>query len=929
MCINTFLRKSVFFCVVFVYFSSVFFSRAILTAYAVTGGTFTQTDWSGGWGQTNWSDATKYNSESGINTFVSGQATLNPSSFATLYNATGTEIFLGIRKTSDGGMAFAGNTTSFHSGGDFDFFLTKTDDAGVVEWQKLYRNAGNEFFYSMQQTSDGGYILAGQTDSNDADGDVFAIKTDSQGEIVWQKTYGGTAADFASSVIETSDGGFVFYGATKSYGTGIPAQYNIIVIKVNSSGDVAWQYVYGGTAMDMPNTPDLIKQTSDGGYVFACDSVSFSGASDLWVVKLNSLGVIEWQKVYHGLGGGASGVVVLSGGGYLIGGDVNSFGAGDFDYWILQLTSSGEIVWQKTYGGAAYDANVNLIETSHGDYFASGNAKSFGAGDQDVWAMRLDTSGNILWQKAYGGTGTEHVFGIPQEMNDGSFIMGAYSSSTFTEDYSPWILKVAPDGTIGTSSSQLENTTTTPLTGTGYVSSTVATITTSTASATTTAATTSTSSFTASSTSSSGGGDYVSSGTLASSLFNSGVSYTMWGPLSYAGTVPTTTDLSFEVSVDGGGSWDAVTNYTTQTFGPAQTFAYRATLSSDDNLSTPTLTSVSVIYQNIPSDPSGLAISNVVAGSSLKLTWTDNAQNEDGFEIESSNDAITYTQIATTTANTLEYTVSPLALSTRYYFRVRAYNASGNSGYTTAYYSGGVGEGGSEPQAYNPPAQPSGGFSVVVNDGATTTTNKIVTLKFNGGSEATHVSISNSNDFSLSPKESYALTKEWNLCPSGNCLSGTRTVYVKFFNAYGLSSPVVSDSIYLDITSVSQNLLCQPYLMSYIKWGSANKNDDVTKLQKFLRDYEGFSSLALSGIYDKATYDAIIIFQEKYAKDILTPWGFSKGTGYVYITTIQKINSLYCSYQNLSLSLSREQILQKINELQTLLSSLRARLAQQ
>ena len=210
-----------------------------------------------------------------------------------IQGGTGGDYASSIQQTSDGGYIVAGDTDSFGAGGS-DFWIVKIDSDGSVDWQNTYGGAGDEFAYSIQQTSDGGYIVAGFTDSFGAGGyDIWVLKLDAAGAADWQKAYGGTGNEyvFYSSIQQTSEGGYIVGGITFSLGAG---NADFWALKLDSSGIVEWQNTYGGTEYDYGQG---IRQTSDGGYVFSGDSNSFHPLSDSnydWLIlKLQSDGDID------------------------------------------------------------------------------------------------------------------------------------------------------------------------------------------------------------------------------------------------------------------------------------------------------------------------------------------------------------------------------------------------------------------------------------------------------------------------------------------------------------------------------------------------------------------------------------------------------------------------------------------------------------
>jgi hypothetical protein len=205
--------------------------------------------------------------------------------FAKTYGGTDDDRAYSVQQTSDGGYILAGFTASFGAGG-YDIFLIKTDANGNIQWAKTFGGTYSDRATSVQQTSDGGYIVAGGTWSFGAgSNDIFLIKTDAKGNIQWAKTYGGTADDLASSVQQTSDGGYIVVGYTYSFGAG---GYDIFLIKTDAKGNIQWAKTYGGATDDGASS---VQQTSDGGYIVAGWTYSFSaGDDDIFLIKMNARG---------------------------------------------------------------------------------------------------------------------------------------------------------------------------------------------------------------------------------------------------------------------------------------------------------------------------------------------------------------------------------------------------------------------------------------------------------------------------------------------------------------------------------------------------------------------------------------------------------------------------------------------------------------
>jgi len=302
-------------------------------------------------------------------------------------------LYGGIEETGDGGYVVVAYTGSFGTGNN-DSWILKLTSSGDIEWQRTYGGSDSHNYpYSFQITSDGGYIVAGGTYSISAeDRDAWVLKLTSSGDIEWQNTYGGGSDDRATSIQQTEDGGYIVAGWTDSFGAGLG---DLWILKLTSSGDIEWQRTYGGSSYEYWGG---IQETSVGGYIVSVATGSFGdGDEDLWILKLTSSGDIEWQRAYGGSLDDGGGIQETSDGGYIVAGWTDSFGAGHYDGWILKLTSSGDIEWQRTYGGSEWDSADSIQETSGGGYIVAGSTKSFGAfrTEFDLWVLKLSPDGEI------------------------------------------------------------------------------------------------------------------------------------------------------------------------------------------------------------------------------------------------------------------------------------------------------------------------------------------------------------------------------------------------------------------------------------------------------------------------------------------------------------------------------------------------------
>jgi hypothetical protein len=260
-------------------------------------------------------------------------------------------------------------------------------------WNHTYGARAQDQATVVVRTSDGGYALAGYTDSYGAgSNDFWLIKTDASGIALWNKTYGGTGDDEAYSLVQTGDGGYALAGYTGSYGSGMD---DFWLVKMDSSGNLVWSRTYGGTQDDEASS---VIQTSDGGYTLAgYTNSSGAGGYDFWLVKTSADGTTQWNYTYGDAGDEfASAVVQTSDGGYALTGPTDSYGAGDFDFWLVKTDASGNMQWDKTYGGSGDDESFAVILTNDGGYALAGIMSSYGAGEYDGWLVKTDSSGNTV-----------------------------------------------------------------------------------------------------------------------------------------------------------------------------------------------------------------------------------------------------------------------------------------------------------------------------------------------------------------------------------------------------------------------------------------------------------------------------------------------------------------------------------------------------
>ena len=290
-----------------------------------------------------------------------------------------------VQQTLDGGYIIMGSTYSFGAGGG-DLWLIKTDEQGNKIWDKSFGGAKVDTCYSVQQTHDGGYIITGITDSFGAgDWDLWLIKTDAEGNRLWDRTFGGAERNSGWSVQQTLDGGYIITGYTSG---------DLWLIKTDEQGNKLWDRMFGGEEYDAGRS---VQQTLDGGYIIMGDTESFGGGGvDLWLIKTDEQGNKLWNRAFGGAESdrGRSVQQTLDGG-YIIMGNTESFGAGSSDLWLIKTDDQGNRLWDRTFGGTDGDSGNSVQQTSDGGYIIVGGTESFGAGDRDLWLIKTDDEGNV------------------------------------------------------------------------------------------------------------------------------------------------------------------------------------------------------------------------------------------------------------------------------------------------------------------------------------------------------------------------------------------------------------------------------------------------------------------------------------------------------------------------------------------------------
>ncbi|HYV95546.1 MAG TPA: T9SS type A sorting domain-containing protein [Chitinophagales bacterium] len=397
------------------------------------------------------------------------------------------DIAKSVKQTNDGGYIVSGYSESDngdvtgHHGFTYssDYWIVKLNTSGNIVWQKSFGGSNDDEAGTIQQTTDGGFIVAGTSRSNDGNvsgnhgyEDYWILKLDTSGDILWKKSYGGSNPDRGGSVRQTIDGGFIVAGDSYSSDEDVSGNHGSAdywIMKLDTNGNIIWQKSFGGSGLDQASS---IEQTEDGGFIVGGNSGSNDGdvsgnhgSYDYWILKLDSDGNLEWQKSLGGSGVELAGAVVpTSNGRFIVAGwtDSNdgdvSGNHGGRDYWVVKLDSVGGIIWQRSLGGDGWDDAFSVQQTTDSGFIVIGYADSHNGdvsenrGMNDWWIVKLDIDGNIKWQESLGGDGQDSGSSI-QQTTDGGFITAGYSDSNNgdvsgnhgSRDY--WVVKLSNDQT--------------------------------------------------------------------------------------------------------------------------------------------------------------------------------------------------------------------------------------------------------------------------------------------------------------------------------------------------------------------------------------------------------------------------------------------------------------------------------------------------
>lgn len=349
-----------------------------------------------------------------------------------------------VQQTTGGGYILLGTTLS-KGAGQADFWLIKTDSNGAMLWDRTFGGKGDDWGRCVKQTADGGYILLGSTSSFGAgNADFWLIKTDQNGVKLWERVFGGANADLGYAVQQTQDGGYILVGYTQSKGAG---SADVLLIKTSANGVKEWERTFGGNQWDAGYS---VEQTHDGGYILLGHTKSMgAGKSDIWLIKTSAHGERVWERVYGGKEDDVGRwVQQVKDGGYILVGSTKSQGAGGVDIWLIRTNANGVKQWERTFGGKGNDWGRCVEQTLDGGYILLGSTSSFGAeGSYDFWLIKTDANGNKEWEKTYGTAYWDRGRSLQQTQDGGYVLVGfKFSVEKGQGDYQLWLIKTNSSG---------------------------------------------------------------------------------------------------------------------------------------------------------------------------------------------------------------------------------------------------------------------------------------------------------------------------------------------------------------------------------------------------------------------------------------------------------------------------------------------------
>jgi len=342
------------------------------------------------------------------------------------HSSTGNDVIM----TSDGSYLITGSKQSTSANESRDVYLLKVDNKGAVLWEKTFGGVGIDFGAALLELPDGGYLIGGGSSSfGDGLRDYYLIKTDNLGITVWEKTYDAGSNESCASICLTSDGGYLLIGTTSA---------NIYIIKVDSGGGIVWDRTF----LDFAGAS--IIETADNNFMIAGTKYTIVDGEferDAMIMKINSNGIPVWTKTFGIEQSRAKSIIPTSTGGYIAAGYTQVSSSNVRDMFLINIDSNGDTIWIRNYGGDSLDRSESVTQTSDGGFILSGNTDSFGAGNHDVYLVKVDQGGSFQWQKTFGGTNPD--FGETVVLSsEGGFVI------TGRKDNELYLIKTDANGNV-------------------------------------------------------------------------------------------------------------------------------------------------------------------------------------------------------------------------------------------------------------------------------------------------------------------------------------------------------------------------------------------------------------------------------------------------------------------------------------------------
>lgn len=369
-----------------------------------------------------------------FNLILNETALLAQVTFQRTFQAAGMNGGLSLTLTTDGGYVVTGQHSS-SGAGLCDVYVYKRDACGNTDFFNTFGDTASQGGLSIKQTADGGYIVTGITQPKSVS-NLILMKLDVGGNLQWVKSFGNSVSSIGMDVQQTSDGGYILTGAIVSP---TPYSWDVFLLKTDPAGTYQWSKIFTAAGEEFAN---YVEQTKDGGFFLSGYSQwSVHSDADVLAIKTDAAGNVQWSNVYGGSkndgNARADGLSIYAGsahqtpdGGYAIASETRSFGVNDsVDIWLLKLNSGGSVQWNKTYGGTNNEEPRGMDVTQDGGFAIAGWTMSFGFGEQDVYLLKTDSLGNLNWSKTYGGTNREKGEAVRQSPIDHGYYIDGNSAS--------------------------------------------------------------------------------------------------------------------------------------------------------------------------------------------------------------------------------------------------------------------------------------------------------------------------------------------------------------------------------------------------------------------------------------------------------------------------------------------------------------------